>query len=162
MKKKRKKKSNILIIIPSGDILPGPWREKESPTRFLGLGGVYLINTLIFISSSEGEKKKQSWEWGMDISPLTVTEALASKSYEKIAHICDHLLLQVNYSSSFVVVVVVVVRATWYSVNVVWTGCGRGRCLWGRLALLLYSSSRPHLRWWYVCFFFFFFFFWGT
>ena len=94
----------------------------------------------------------------MDFSPLTVTEALASKSYEKIAHICDHLLLQANYSSSFVVVVVVVVRATWYSVNVVWTGCGRGRCLWGRLALLLYSSSRPHLRWWYVCFFFFFFF----
>uniref|UniRef100_A0A7N2MWM5 Uncharacterized protein n=1 Tax=Quercus lobata TaxID=97700 RepID=A0A7N2MWM5_QUELO len=30
----------------------------------------------------------------MDFSPLTVTEALASKSYEKIAHICDHLLLQ--------------------------------------------------------------------
>ncbi|KAK4564151.1 hypothetical protein RGQ29_006298 [Quercus rubra] len=26
----------------------------------------------------------------MDFSPLTVTEALASKSYEKIAHICDH------------------------------------------------------------------------
>ena len=89
----------------------------------------------------------------MDFSPLTVTEALASKSYEKIAHICDHVLLQPNYSSSFVVVVVVVVRATWYSVNVVWTGCGRGRCLWGRLALLLYSSSRPHLRWWYVCLF---------
>ena len=48
----------------------------------------------------------------MDFGPLTVTEALASKSYEKIAYICDHVLLQANYSSSFVAVVVVVVRAT--------------------------------------------------